>query len=164
MKNLAVNTLMATAVATAPAIAQAPQSLEALLCGHTIHAFYGNAGNQIEYLAANGNSYFWRAGEDQVIEGRWRIATALNGAESICFDYEQDALNPNTSGNEFCLPGGWFLSTFLEGGIRIGDPYDLASGATPFVMSPIPEIDVAALAATFPDPVEATGCAELLSS
>ena len=153
-------------IAATPGHGQEPplDTLYDLLCGQTIHVFYGSAGNQIEYLDPDGTSYFWNSGRSDVIQGQWRIAEGEAGPSAICFQYAPGSLRPTHDGEEFCLEGAWFITTFVEDGLRPGDPYNLQSGTPPFVMQPVPAMDVDRLRALYPDRGDGGRCTPLLSS
>lgn len=157
-----VASLLGMGLAGAGARADTPGSLHELLCDRTVHVYYG-IGNQIEFLAANGDSYFWLPGSAVVIEGAWRIGETQEGGAQICFQYAEDALRPGYDGEEFCFSGDWFLGTFLRDGLRDGDPYNLRSGTPPYVLAAQPPLDIASLSMDFPDDARSTSCSANLS-
>jgi len=147
----------------APAVAvETPESLANLLCDRTIHVYY-NIGNQIEYLSPNGETFFWHPFVAEIVSGTWRTTRSEAGETQVCFQYPEDAPFPGGGGDEFCLNGAWFLSTFLEDGLRDGDPYNLRSGNVPYPLPPDPPVDVGKLSEDFPSQDRAAYCAAATS-
>ncbi len=150
------------AIGPGQAAAQVDLPLFDLLCGRTVHVYYGG-GNQIEYLRADGHSFFWRYNSAEVIEGQWRIRVTDGVQDGICFDYEPGALGPFHSGEEFCLDGAWFVDQIGPGGLVEGDRYALQSGAAPFRLTDHPRLVAEDFARSFPEKPRDAACSALLS-
>ncbi len=86
---------------------------------------------QIEYLDGEGGAYLWYPGESAVILGSWRVSDE----EEICFVYDaapSAALDGPPAGEWACQPLEEHWPEIREK--RAGDPFDLQSGAVPFVL------------------------------
>jgi hypothetical protein len=92
-------------------------------------------GTQIEFLADEGRSYLWFPGNRGLVPGQWVVRRWYEKYE-ICFRYGSDTRNAITGergGDVHCTLLSDYAGTVAE--VRDGDPFDLASGGLPFVLS-----------------------------
>jgi len=128
-----------------------------MICGRTVHFYYGN-GNQIEYMRADGAAFFWQYRQERVIEGNWRIRVTNGIQDGVCFQYKPGSINPTYGGHEFCHEGGRFLELISPDGLVEGDRYDLQSGVPPFIMPSHPRMPPVGLAEQYPEQPRDPAC------
>ncbi len=109
-------------------------TLGRFLRGSTVKTFNSQHGTQIEYLAANGNTYLWYPGNRVILAGRWRTKS-IGRYGVICFKYSRNSYNPFTRkrGGQWNCEGSLIYLT-MNAEIRRGDPLGLSSGRLPFVL------------------------------
>lgn len=84
----------------------------------TVRSSSADVGTQVEYMAANGQSYLWISGNRKLLTGKWSVA---DSGHLVCFQYRS---KPR------CQFAGSFLSMIDE---KVsGDVFGLGRGALPF--------------------------------
>ncbi|WP_417607666.1 hypothetical protein [Primorskyibacter flagellatus] len=113
-------------------MAETPSAVQSFLSdtttkSHSIH------GTQIEYLAANGETFLWYPGNNRGVSGRWKLQIASYGLE-ICFLYGEGSYNPVTrerGGSWKCDMAAYYILKRDE--IVSGNPFRL-SRKIPYVL------------------------------
>lgn len=90
-------------------------------------------GTQVEYYAANGDTFLWYPGNRRSLKGRWERRPAT---EEVCFRYGPRTYNPVTgsAGSRWsCIAQASHRASAR--GSCAGDPFKLASGRLPFALA-----------------------------
>ena len=125
-----VAALLSLLFSSAPAAAQ--HSSRGALGGHTFLSYDATHGVQIEYMDKNGRAFLWYPEEKRVMKGVWR----LKAPNEICFAYPGHASSEKLGvglDGWICMTMRSFYDTTLAK--RPDDPFSLASGDVPFVIS-----------------------------
>lgn len=122
-------------------MAKNPVAVQQFLSNTTTKVWNAH-GTQIEYLAADGQTFLWYPDNVAVVKGRWKLQMARYGLE-MCFLYGENSLNPLTGqngGQWECDMAAYYLLNRDE--IVDGDPLNLVAGV-PFVMPRNTNISIA---------------------
>ena len=122
-------------------MARSPETVQKFLSDTTAKVWNAH-GTQIEYLAANGETFLWYPGNAAAVEGRWKLQMTRYGLE-MCFLYGKNSRNPlagQQGGQWECDMAAYYLLNRDE--IVDGDPLRLARGL-PFVMPSGANISIA---------------------
>lgn len=113
-------------------MAKSPAAVQEFLSDTTTKVWNAH-GTQIEYLAANGQTFLWYPGNATAVKGRWKLQMARYGLE-MCFLYGESSRNPligQQGGQWECDMAAYYLLNRDE--IVAGDPLRLAR-AVPFAL------------------------------
>jgi len=84
----------------------------------TVRSSSADIGTQVEYMAADGQSYLWISGNRKLLTGTWSVA---DSGHLVCFQY---------GSKPHCQFAGSFLSMIDE---KVsGDVFGIGRGAMPF--------------------------------
>jgi len=122
-------------------MAKTPPAVQQFLSNTTTKVWNAH-GTQIEYLAADGQTFLWYPGNVAPVKGRWKLQMTRYGLE-MCFLYGENSRNPITGqngGQWECDMAAYYLLNRDE--IVDGDPLKLAQGV-PFVMPRSTNISIA---------------------
>jgi len=116
-------------------ITSSPKAVISYMSGNTGRNYSSGHGSQIEYTASNGTLALWYPGNNKVVKGYWKAQKSTKGDVQVCFKYPSSSFNPvtqETGGRWECTSAKLALAFDVE---RVsGDPFNLASGAIPFVL------------------------------